>query len=271
MSIEDNSQDFSESMTKVFGPTEYRYHPKSFFDASLYQDDDELGETIKRYARAQCHLNESKRLYMKRIRKNPSILPEWLKKEYAEELATETKVAVEKVRVVPFYWVTISCKPGTDVQLLKAKATKAFSKKWITSVRYTFEIGDGGNPHVHALVGFDVSKNLFEARKEFQSTFKTLGVTANNVEVKPLTRLHMKNNLGYMCKNKPSDVTWRAQNFLPAYIQSSNFEERTDQYRQELVDGCLSPLSTDATAAITVDSEGDMWDQGSLTPDPSSP
>jgi len=271
MSIEDNTQNFSDSMTTVFGPDRPNIHVRSYFEATQTQSGDQLGKTICKLAEANVILRESQRLYQRRFRRDPTLLPEWLKRRFAPELAEEMEEAAEKISIVPFYWVTISCKPGTDVQKLKAYAVKAFSKKWISSVKYTFEIGDGGNPHVHALVGFELTKPIHEVRREFQNTFKTLGVTANNVEVKALTRLHMKNNLGYMCKNKPHDVTWRAQNFLPAYIVSNNFAEKTKEYIEEEVDGCLSPHSTDATAAVTVDPEGDMWDQGSLTPDPSSP
>jgi len=258
-------------MTNVFGPDSRKVtkHPKSFFGASLCQSEEQLGITTIKYGEATARLREVQRLYTKRIRRDPSLLPGWLKTRYADELAEEMEEAAEKIQVVPFYWVTISSKPGTDVQLLKAKAAKAFTKKWITSVKYTFEIGEGGNPHVHALVGFDRVKHIHEVRREFQNTFKTLGVTANNVEVKSLTRLHMKNNLGYMCKNKPSDVLWRSQNFLPPYVETANFAEKTQEYTEEEVDGCLSPLDT-AARAVTADHEGVMWAQGSPTPDPTS-
>jgi len=258
-------------MTNVFGPSTRIKRSKSFFAASQNESGEQLARTIVKFAEAQVILNETKRLAQKRLRNDPKMLPEYIQNHYAPELAEELEVAKEKVEVVPFFWVTISAKPGTDVQKFKAKAVKAFSKKWITSVKFAFEIGEGGNPHVHALVGYDVVKNRGDAITEFARTFKCLGVTKENVHVKPQSRLHMKNNLSYMCKDKPHDITWRAQNYLPAFIQSPNFEERTNQYREEEVNGCLSPLSTDATAATTVDSEGDMWDQGSLTPDPSSP
>jgi len=277
MSIEDNTRTFEHdedgrATCDCCAVAGNHYHPKSFFDAAMFQSGTCLAKTIVKFAEATVIFNESKRLYQKRVRNDPTILPEYIQKRYAAEIAEELEVEEEKVEVVPYFWVTISAHPDTDVQKFKAKAIKAFSKKWITSVKFAFEIGDGGNPHVHALVGYDVVKNRSDAITEFARTFKCLGVTKNNVDVKPLSRLHMKNNLFYMCKNKPQDITWRRENYLPAFVQSDNFEERTNQYLEEEVDGCLSPLATASTAlAATIDSEGDMWDQGSLTPDPSSP
>lgn len=105
---------------------------------------------------------------------------------------------------VPFFFVTLNFKPGTEVEVAKKLVSNVIAKKWIGKYYYTYEqrgtsaeeLGTG--LHVHLVLIPNRTKHVSEVNREIYNSIKNYVGNRYHVDVKMYKSEFLSDKLDYI-------------------------------------------------------------------------
>lgn len=86
----------------------------------------------------------------------PLWMDEWYNTQFPKTTSSQDSLAKstpsQKHDLAYYVWITVNPKKGVTLDELQKKVQKMYSKKWIQSYMYVYEIGEKGNHHSHGLI-----------------------------------------------------------------------------------------------------------------------
>lgn len=149
---------------------------------------------------------------------------------YLRELQNETLALQKKKAGSPYYFITVSPKPGVDFSVFKKKVEKFVSRKIVSRSIYCYELTKKQEPHVHLLVQNN-SVPDFDFRRNTKNTFSKLIGCSQGINIKGIKEDHVKQKVRYILGDKKDeekmymvacDKEWRVSMNLEDFYQTGD-------------------------------------------------